>query len=66
MLAALCWLGITIGVAPIVIECFDAVVTHRPDWLWFGAGGLLIALCRRLASARSACPDVMHGTDESA
>jgi len=40
------WVGIAIGIWLLVMECFDALVTPKPDWLWFGAAALLIWLCR--------------------
>lgn len=38
--------GIAIGIFLIAMECFDAMVTPKPDWFWFGAGLLLMWLCR--------------------
>lgn len=38
--------GIAIAICLIAIECFDAMVTPRPDWLWFGAAIGLLILCR--------------------
>jgi hypothetical protein len=38
--------GTAIGIWLLVMECFDALVTPKPDWLWFGAAALLIWLCR--------------------
>lgn len=39
------WGGIAIGVVLLAIEWLDARLTPQPDWLWFGAGVLLIAVC---------------------
>ncbi len=40
------YVGIGIGIFLIAIEGFDAIVTPQPDWFWFGAGLVLIWLCR--------------------
>ncbi|MBW8842472.1 MAG: hypothetical protein JF608_11830 [Sphingomonadales bacterium] len=45
-LTILRWIGVAIGAALLTLECFDAIVTPRPDWFWLGAGALLIFLCR--------------------
>ena len=37
--------GTGIALALFLVECFDAWVTPRPDWIWFAAAGLLAALC---------------------
>lgn len=46
LLAIYRWTGIAIGIFLLVMECFDAMLTPRPDWFWFGASILLIWLCR--------------------
>ena len=38
--------GIAIGIFLLAMECFDVMLTVRPDWFWFAAAGLLIFLCR--------------------
>lgn len=43
-------IGVAIGILLFLMECFDALVTPRPDWLWFGAAILLIWLCRPFRS----------------
>jgi hypothetical protein len=40
------YVGMGIGIFLIAVESFDAIVTPRPDWFWFGAGLYLIWLCR--------------------
>jgi len=46
ILTALRLTGTIIGLLLFVVECFDAFVTPRPDWLWFAAAIALILLCR--------------------
>jgi len=38
--------GMAIGIFLLMMEFFDAMLTPRPDWLWFAAAGLLMFLCR--------------------
>lgn len=54
------WSGMTIGIFLILVECLDAMVTPRPDWLWFVAALWLIFLCRPRKSA------ISHATPEDA
>ena len=42
------WVGIAIGIWLLVMECFDALVTPKPDWLWFGAAHLRAASSLRV------------------
>ena len=45
--AILRWAATIVGLMLILVECFDAMVTPRPDWIWFGAAALLMWLSRR-------------------
>lgn len=46
LLGILRWIGVAIGAFLFVMEIFDALVTPRIDWVWFGLAAALIYLCR--------------------
>lgn len=58
LLAIYRWTGIAIGIFLLVMDGFDAMLTPRPDWFWFGAGILLIWLCRPRKKAMAPMPSI--------
>ena len=45
-LTILRWIALATGVALLLMECYDAMVTPRTDWFWFGLAILQIVICR--------------------